>query len=198
MIPNIPPSQKRKSDKHELTNFYVWGSNQDSMENSSDEESDSEKKADSMLPLNQSIQRHFKLIPHDDDTSTTLPSPLCVPPGARYEGIVSSSQSETDVVKTLKMKIAYSPKDQVTGLKRRWKPIGANTTVPWDPSLNEIQISEEMITPKKKKNKTSVMDNKEIPASSSKKKKSSKSSEKKKNKKQKKEKMEKKIKAEKK
>lgn len=162
-----------------------------------------------MIPIKKTIQRHFHLIPDhfdegnaskDKDVKTkkeAVPPPLHVPSGTQYEGIVasssSSSSSSIDVVKQLNMKIAYAPKDQVQGLVRRWRPLGAGTSVKWDPSLNQIS------TP-------SVISNDEMkvssPISSKKKKKRSSSSgkgdkEKSSSKKQKKEKKQKKVKKEK-
>ena len=93
----------------------------------------------SMIPTPHSIQRHFHLLSHSNSNSTPPihppPPPLHVPPGTHPEGILSDSPSNT-VIQDLSMKIAYSPKDQVMGLKRRWTAVGGNTEIKWDPSLN--------------------------------------------------------------
>ena len=135
----------------------------DDDDDNDDDDNEVEKTKKSMVPMSQSIQRHFHLVPNlfpPDDQKETLPPPLHVPEGTTIEGVVaslsSSETNENNAIEALKMKIAYSPKDQVSGLKRRWKPLGADTNLSYDASLNQLIVANHESKPKMR-NTTSLL-----------------------------------------
>lgn len=128
--------------------------NHDSEDSAEDDDDDEDSSGHhTMVPMNQSFQRHFQLLPHHFSNNNTIKSessddtaivtPLHVPSDTQIEGIVTSDESDSipTVVKECNMKIAYAPKAQVQGLKRRWTPRGATTHLSWDPSLNVVTTS---------------------------------------------------------
>lgn len=80
-----------------------------------------------MVPLNRSFERVLRVVRvASSETKATARPAVRVPPDARFEGVVEPLSDDLKRV----LKVAYAPKAQVEGLRRRWRAAGSDAPRP--------------------------------------------------------------------